>query len=1004
MAVLTDEEVGLKSVLSDEDVGLEQAKTLPQFLAEKPYEFEIQTISGIPNKELPTEGMEKGPIRTLWEGATEPAIEVGKYLGVSPQTLADAIDAIGAYQAQSEGILTPEEAQEVLAAPSRKPTIPEKAIAGAQQAVVNTLDFFTSPLGAATLGTSALPQGAQKAIAGAFTVSMAMEAPKQIQELSEAVKSKEPERIGRAATGLGLNAAFIAAGARTVFKPTEIVVEQARQAGAPATAVALEQVLPAKEPIPVEQAPPPKEAPEAAGEVKMAAAEQPATAPQLKISPESEVKPLEEIQKEEKVQEIKEPQILIARPIAAPETKAVGMGAAVPGEFELTPRTPTGIKNATVEVERQQRGLPPAIEPVRRSFGQVWDQAMAKIDQDPGYPDRLIGELKDKPRAVTDLEDATLLHRQVDLQNEYGKATRDLAQAYDDGRMDDVGDINARVAALSDSLFELYEINKKVGTETGRGLSARRMMANEDFTLASLELQKRAAKGGEKLTDTERAELEKVAKDYRTKNEALEKYLAEKVKELSDAGVKRALGEIEKEPMPEGGEPIVAGAALKGYKTRTRNRIAELEKRIEAGEFGTKPKRELVLDKQALELKHELEAVKRDFREGLLRDRLARRTLPQKLFSGITETINAFRAIMTSFDLSAVLRQGGFITFAHPIRAAKALPSMFKALRSEANRFEVDQEILHRENYKLYQESGLYLSEHGHKLSQMEEAYMSHWAQKIPGVAASERAYTTFLNRLRADSFEAMAKTLSRDGKPTLKEAQAISNFINVATGRGTSLGMSEAAMTGLNTVFFAPRYVASRFQLLAGQPLFKGTAKTRALVASEYARFLVGAGVVYALAQSMGGEVESDPRSSDFGKIRFGNTRIDPMAGLLQGTVLISRLGTGETITAKGRLLPIRGPGVKRGGTTSWDVLSRFVRTKLSPAFGTGVDLVTGKNVVGEEVTPASAAGGLVTPLSMRDIYDAMKEQGIPEGTIMALLSIFGMGLQTYNEHERRK
>lgn len=904
-------------------------------------------------------------LKALAKDAITPTVEIGKRLGITPQTLANAADAIYAYR----GLVGMEEfdwekAKQALAEmPSRAPTGVEKVAAGGQQAVVHALDFFTSPVGVATLGSGALPQAAQKVIAGAFTVTMAKEVPGQIAELSEAVQSKEPERIARAATGLGLNAAFITQGVKAVAKPyreitdPEVVIEKTREANAPATAAALEQVLPAKEPVVSEQIPTPKEAP--------------------RIVPEIQPEPL--------------------------TVKPVGMGAAVPAEFELTPKTPTGIKNATVEVERQQRGLPPAIEPIRRTFGQVWEQTMAKIDQDPSYPDRLIGELKDKPRAVTDLEDATLLHRQVDLQNEYGKATRDLAQAFDDGRMDDVGDIKARVTALSDRLFELYEINKKVGTETGRGLAARRMMANEDFTLASLELQKRAAKGGEPLTDAERANLEKIAEDYKTKNEALEKYLAEKVKELSDAGVKRALGEIEKEPVPETGELVGAGV-LKAYKTRTKNRIAELETRIEAGEFGPKAKRELVLDKQALELKHKLEVVKRHFREGLMRDRLAKRTLPQKLFSGIIESLNTFRAIMTSFDLSAVLRQGGFITFGHPIRAAKALPSMFRALRSEANRFKIDQEILHRENYKLYQESGLYLAEHGHKLSQMEEAYMSRWAEKIPGVAASERAYTTFLNRLRADSFDAMAKTLTREGKPTAREAQAISNFINVATGRGTSLGMTEAAMTGLNAVFFAPRYVTSRFQLLAGQPLFKGTAKTRALVASEYARFLIGAGIVYALAQSMGAEVESDPRSSNFGKIRFGDTRIDPMAGLIQGTVLISRLGTGETITSKGKVLPIRGPGVKFGGVTSWDVLSRFLRTKLSPAFGTGVDLVTGKNVVGEEVTPATAAGKLVTPLSVRDIYDVMKEQDIPEGTIMALLSIFGMGVQTYNELERRK
>ena len=58
-----------------------------------------------------------------------------------------------------------------------------------------------------------------------------------------------------------------------------------------------------------------------------------------------------------------------------------------------------------------------------------------------------------------------------------------------------------RVAHLSDQLLDIYNIGKKVGTETGRGLNARKMMAYEDFTLANMELEKRAANGGRPLTE-----------------------------------------------------------------------------------------------------------------------------------------------------------------------------------------------------------------------------------------------------------------------------------------------------------------------------------------------------------------------------------------------------------------------------------------------------------------------------------------------------------------------
>jgi hypothetical protein len=65
-------------------------------------------------------------------------------------------------------------------------------------------------------------------------------------------------------------------------------------------------------------------------------------------------------------------------------------------------------------------------------------------------------------------------------------------------------------------------------------------------------------------------------------------------------------------------------------------------------------------------------------------------------------------------------------------------------------------------------------------------------------------------------------------------------------------------------------------------------------------------------------------------------------------------------------------------------------------------VDLLTGKNVVGQPVTLGSEALGAVTPLAMSDVYKAMLEQGVERGTALSLLGIFGMGLQTFNQDQK--
>ncbi len=332
---------------------------------------------------------------------------------------------------------------------------------------------------------------------------------------------------------------------------------------------------------------------------------------------------------------------------------------------------------------------------------------------------------------------------------------------------------------------------------------------------------------------------------------------------------------------------------------------------------------------------------------------------------------------------------------------------MLVSFASKDKAYTAQKLIENRPNYPLYKQSGLFIAEDvegGARLNRQEELYMAqnNLLEKVPlGIGklagGSQRAYTTFLNRLRADSFDAMAESLSRHRPVTDVEAKAIANFVNAATGRGN---LQQGAVA-LNRIFFSPRYLASRFQLLAGQPFYKGTGRTRALIAQEYAKALIGYAMFYTLAKMAlpDSEIETDPRSSDAGKIRIGNTRVDPLAGLQQATVLMSRVASGETKTLNGRVVPIRGEDVPHGGSTVPDVIARFLRSKLAPIPGTAINIAAGENVVGEPVTPGSVIQGLTVPLAWQDVYKAMQDQGLARGTILALLSIFGEGVQVYED-----
>lgn len=439
-----------------------------------------------------------------------------------------------------------------------------------------------------------------------------------------------------------------------------------------------------------------------------------------------------------------------------------------------------------------------------------------------------------------------------------------------------------------------------------------------------------------------------------------------------------------------------AQIALQAYKTRTLNRIAELQERIAAGDFSKKPKRELVLDAEAVKAQHELEVWKQNYEEARFKDLLAKRTQAQRVMARIAETIHVARAIKTSFDISGIGRQGFILAVVHPVRAAKVLPSMLRAMVSPLQQFRIEQQIKSRENYPTYKRSGLYISERGQGLAAMEEAYMSRWADKIPGVAASQRAYTTFLNVLRADSFDAMEAGLSRTGKASPVEAQAIANYINVATGRGKFTKSGDNAAVFLNTVFFAPRFVTSRFQFLAGQPLYRGSMRTRKMIAGEYLRFFVGISIMYGLAKLAGFDVEDDLRSGEAGKIKVGASYVDPLAGLLQPSVLASRVFTGETKKGNGKIVTIRGE-TPYGQDDIGSYAGRFGESKLSPSAALAWHAITGKDYNSKAITPAGLVKDFGMPLSWDTAYEVMKANGVPESIILNLLQLAGAGVQTY-------
>jgi hypothetical protein len=143
--------------------------------------------------------------------------------------------------------------------------------------------------------------------------------------------------------------------------------------------------------------------------------------------------------------------------------------------------------------------------------------------------------------------------------------------------------------------------------------------------------------------------------------------------------------------------------------------------------------------------------------------------------------------------------------------------------------------------------------------------------------------------------------------------------------------------------------------------------------------------------------DVELDPRSADFGKVKIGNTRIDFWGGNLQWARLVTQLQQQKRKTSTGVIVPA-------GGI---DAALRFLRFKGSPPSATGVDWLLGETAVGEKFPPTglglAGEGDITTevwrrtaPMAIQDLVEAILEHDATGG-FLGSLAFGGMGVQTY-------
>ena len=401
----------------------------------------------------------------------------------------------------------------------------------------------------------------------------------------------------------------------------------------------------------------------------------------------------------------------------------------------------------------------------------------------------------------------------------------------------------------------------------------------------------------------------------------------------------------------------------------------------------------------------ELKELVKVFGEEFVDTLLTKRSGWQKIKEAGGQLLNIPRSLMSSFDLSAPLRQGLFLGPSHPQRFAQSFGTMFKTFGSEKNFAALQASIEQKPTYPLMEESGLALMDLSKAMTAREEKFMSQWAEKIPlvgkGVRASSRAYTGFLNKFRADVFEDFVSKTEKLGLDPLNNpnlTQSIAKFVNAATGRG-ELGVLEDSAVALNALIFSPRLMSSRLTLLNPVYYVKQDPFVRKEALKSLFTLAGAVGTTLGVASAAGVKVGTDIRSADFGKMRVGNTRIDIMGGFQQYIRAAGQLATGEYVSSTtGKVITLG----ESYNLNQLDILYKIFESKQAPVASFITTILKGKDIEGKDVSVPKEVARRMIPMMAQDIYELAQDD--PELIPLSALGAFGVGVQTYTYNPSSK
>lgn len=362
-------------------------------------------------------------------------------------------------------------------------------------------------------------------------------------------------------------------------------------------------------------------------------------------------------------------------------------------------------------------------------------------------------------------------------------------------------------------------------------------------------------------------------------------------------------------------------------------------------------------------------------------------------FSSKSDALNTvagtLKSSKASMDVSLMFRQGLKVLFTKPSIWVKGVKQKLGAIGRELKGVDGTTLIRADAHARPNALNGNY-QRFKIDMDVIEEAHPTSIPGKIPGLGrlfkASESAYAGAALRMRVDLADFFIDRAKKQGIDITDnfEAESIGKLVNSMTGRG-SIGKLGAIGKELNVALFSPKFFKSNLDFLTAHS-FAGK-KISNFAKREARKNLYKAGLsvttIVGLANFLyPGSTELDPRSSNWGKIKIGNTRFDVTGGMGSLITLASRVvptkhnGKFGSFTKSGstdKFTKLSTGGY--GGRTALDAVHDFAENKLSPLAGVLRDYLKGERFGGEKQTPMGVILGSTVPISIETWQELRKD-----------------------------